>query len=103
MINSLSASDLHSWLTFNPLTRILSGIPQRNIQQELTLPPGMELTTAGVFFGTAPPNSGLYNFTIRATDAKGIYQDQYYSWLITNDFRKSIKFKSPINLPSAEV
>jgi large repetitive protein len=45
------------------------------------LPPGMSMSSAGVFSG-APVLAGSYNFTVRATDLNGFTGDQAYTVVI---------------------
>jgi hypothetical protein len=39
------------------------------------LPPGLSLSTAGVLSGTTGGSSGVYSFTLRVTDANGLFDD----------------------------
>jgi hypothetical protein len=40
-----------------------------------SLPPGLSLSTAGVLSGTTGGSSGAYSFTLRVTDANGLFDD----------------------------
>lgn len=99
---TLSSSNLNTWIQFNALTSTLSGIPQRSTLQELTLPSGMALTEDGIFYGEVP-TTNTYNFTIRVTDSRGIFNDQFYSWRTTGDARNSINFTTDEILPPAKL
>lgn len=43
-----------------------------------TLPPGLNFSSAGLLSGT-PTNAGTFKFTVRATDARGLFADQFYA------------------------
>ncbi|GEM_PF-2997140 len=47
-----------------------------------TLPPGLSLSTGGVISGT-PTTSGTSNFTVRVTDANGVFDDQALSIIVS--------------------
>lgn len=96
---TLSVSNLSNWLSFDLNSRILSGLPEQSLENELNLPPNSNLTSTGLFYGITP-STGLYNFSIKVEDSRGIYQTQFYSWLISKSLTDPLRFDTT-SLPSA--
>jgi len=68
--------------------------------QSGSLPPGIALLTSGTLSGT-PTTPGTYNFTLRATDALGVFAQQLFTLTIAVP-SAPLSITNPATLPGAQ-